>query len=151
MIINSEHTPTAETPDTPRTERSNFTIDSKSSLQSKLGEMKLEDLYKKITSLALLMNDNEISETYSLLQSVVTMESELKTEKCRDRLSFLYIFLLGLSNKMNLRKPPISLQNSSISNSQASFIGVETERVRSDHFEAEVVKSLGHIEKKGKK
>lgn len=109
-MITSEHTLTHQPTsiNSSRSKISNFTASSNSSLQSKLGSIKLEELYKKITNMVLLMKENKIDETSSLLQSVITMESELKSEKCRDRLSFLYIFVLGLCNKMKLQKPPES-------------------------------------------
>lgn len=116
-MITSEHTPTHRTiSDRDKSVSSHMTSLSSSSLQSKLSTMKLDDLYRKITALMILMKEKKIDRTDSLLQSVVTMESDLKSEKCREKLSFLYIFVLGLCRRMKLIKPQLSVMSGSVGN-----------------------------------
>lgn len=50
----------------------------------------------------LKMQDHEIFHSVdSMLQSMVTYESSLKSEKCRDKLSLIYLFFIGLQSKIS--------------------------------------------------
>jgi hypothetical protein len=74
-----------------------FVTQSQNSISSKLQGKSLEALYSKITTIMLRMQDDErLDSIDSLMQSVITHESQLKSEKCRNKLSMLYLLFIGL-------------------------------------------------------
>jgi hypothetical protein len=57
----------------------------------------MEAIYSKITKLMLKMQDDDrLDSVDSIIQSMITYESELKSEKCRDKLSTVYLLFIGL-------------------------------------------------------
>lgn len=75
---------------------------SQNSLSSQLYNQSMNRLYTKLTALMLKMQDHEIFHSVdSMLQSMVTYESSLKSEKCRDKLSLIYLFFIGLQSKIS--------------------------------------------------